>query len=195
MNQRMLHQKKKAMMTLVKRWPKQLEQFLKKCWMLNFLLSSMYSVISGYYVICFIFSQFWTHQNLESATPASPQPHTTLDTTLHTHITHYTQTALIHTWNNTTNITKNINLPVCCHFTIWKDKLNLKVDYECLDMYLTPCKKAKRSELYFSCYRRLKSAYFCRFRVRDKLSRKFVIFNLGGQLQKVITRKVYKLET
>ena len=45
----------------------------------------MYAVISGYYVICFIFSQFWTHQNLESATPASPQPHTTLDTTLHTH--------------------------------------------------------------------------------------------------------------
>ena len=32
---------------------------------------------------------------------------------------------------------QNINLPVCCHFTIWKDKLNLKVDYECLDMYLT----------------------------------------------------------
>jgi len=57
--------------------------------------------------------------------------------------------------------------------TIWKDKLNLKVDSESLDIYLTPCKKAKRSDIYFSCYRHLKSAYFCRFRVGDKLSRKF----------------------
>ena len=39
--------------------------------------------------------------------------------------------------------------------TITKN-INLKVDSECLDIYLTPCKKAKRSEIYFSCYRRQK---------------------------------------
>ena len=39
---------------------------------------------------------------------------------------------------------KNINLPVYWHFTIWKYKINLKVDSESLDIYLTPCKKAKR---------------------------------------------------
>ena len=85
------------------------------------------------------------------------------------------------------NISKNINLPVCCHFTIWRDKLNLKVDSESLDMYLTPCKKAKRSKTYFSCYRRLKLAYFCRFRGRDELSQKFVfltIFYFGGSTSK-----------
>ena len=44
---------------------------------------------------------------------------------------------------------KNINLPVYWHFTIWKDKIILKVDSESLDIYLAPCKKAKRSEIYF----------------------------------------------
>ncbi len=46
------------------------------------------------------------------------------------------------------DISKNIKLPVYWHFTIWKDKINLKVDSESLDTYLTPCKKAKRSKTF-----------------------------------------------
>ncbi len=72
-----------------------------------------------------------------------------------------------------------------------------RYDSESLDIYITPCKKAKRSEIYFSCYRRLKSAYFCRFRGRDKLSRKLVFLTIFysffySQLQTFITRRVYK---
>ena len=99
-------------------------------------------------------------------------------------------------------ISKNINLPGYWHFTIWKDKINSKLDSESQDIYLTPCKKAKRSDIYFSCYRRLKLAYFCRFRCRDELSRKFVFLTIftnfspyKSQFQTFITQRVYKLET
>ena len=78
------------------------------------------------------------------------------------------------------NDTKNIDLPVLQHFTSLIDKIDLRVDSGSQDLYLAPCKKAK---IYFSYNRHLKLAYFCRFRGRDELSRKFVlvtIFNHTG---------------
>jgi hypothetical protein len=71
--------------------------------------------------------------------------------------------------------TKNINWLDYCHFTIFKDNLNLKVDF---DIYLAPCKKAKGSEIYFSCNRSLKLAHFCRFRGRDELLRKSLLVTI-----------------
>ena len=73
------------------------------------------------------------------------------------------------------NFSKNINLPVQWPFTIFKDNLNLKVDF---DIYLAPCKKAKGSEIYFSCNRSLKLAHFCRFRGRDELLRKSLLVTI-----------------
>ena len=48
-----------------------------------------------------------------------------------------------HVWDTATG-------GVCCHFTIWKDKINLKVDSDSLYVYLAPCKTAKILEICFS---------------------------------------------
>jgi len=47
---------------------------------------------------------------------------------------------------------------------IWKDKIDLKVDYGHQNIYLAPCEKAKRSDVYFFWNRHMKFSYFCRFR-------------------------------
>ena len=92
--------------------------------------------------------------------------------------------------------TENIDLPVLQHFTSLVDKIDLRVDSGSQDLYLAPCKKSKSSEIYFTLYynRHLKLAYFCRFRGRDELSRKFVlmtIFNHTGVNFKKLLHKGY----
>ena len=54
--------------------------------------------------------------------------------------------------------------------SIWKDKIIRKL---ILNIYLAPYKKAKRLDIYFSCYRRLTSANFC-----DEISRNFVFVTI-----------------
>ena len=100
------------------------------------------------------------------------------------------------------NISKNINLPVCCHFTIWRDKLNLKVDSESLDMYLTPCKKLRDRIYTFPAIVVWSWPIFAdfaaatNFRGNSYFWRFFAHFSQNkSQLQTFITQRVYKLET
>ena len=60
------------------------------------------------------------------------------------------------------------------HFKSFDDTCNIEHVLDTEDLHLVPQEIAERWKIYFSCYRRLKLAYFSWFRGRDELLRKFV---------------------
>ena len=63
---------------------------------------------------------------------------------------------------------------------------NLNVDFKVYGIYLAPCKTLRDGRYTFSAFSHQKLAYLCRFCVSGKISQKFVLMIIQGQLQTLL---------